>query len=935
MNGLVHSVPSLAGAMGCFRRIGEFLSSAEQADFRVFEPCHSSTIPLQNMPADMTASSESIDVKTRFMSPLSNEEPAQGQPLIQITEGSFGWGKGDSVLKDLNITFPKGGLTFVIGPVASGKSALCKTLLGETRALKGTVRIFSASKEIAFCDQTPHLSYNTIKENIVGFSNLDAVWYEAVLEACALTGDVMGMPKQSDTLVGSGGISLSGGQRQRVALARALYARKSILILDDTFSGLDSSTAQHIFQAVISPHGLAQKHGTTIIFATNAVEFLPFADHIIALGSDGRVAQQGPHETFRMQPGYVSSLAFENGRRDQEISVTDDTGTTKMAKTEGKDDLTRQLGDYGIYRYYFGAAGLLSTVVMLAFGISFSISFNLSTLWLKLWTDANSKSHAVDNGMYLGVYGALQCLSVILFVLLTYRILISVVNKTGINLHSNLLETVANASFTVFSTIDKGSIMNRFSHDIQLVDMQLPVGLVSLVSCTCVGAGQRILAVVSSPWIGLTLPVILTVFYFVQKFYLRTSRQLRLLELEAKSPLYTNFSETLNGNATIRAFGWTNRNLAHNQTLLDLSQKPSYLLHMVQRWLTFVIDMVVACIAVIVATLAITQRASGGFTGVALTQIMLMNLTIRGVILAWTEVETSIGAVTRIKGFGENTPLEQEPLEQGHLAVDWPQKGKVEFAEVSAAYDTALNKTALVNLNLKIQPGEKVGICGRTGSGKSSLVLALLRMLEIQRGSIKIDDVDLRQIPCRTIRERLNVLPQSPLIIPGTVRSNLDPNGENNTTLMIEALRKTQLWPIFEATGGLDSPVSGEILSHGQRQLFCLAAAIVKRSKVVILDEATSKYVMFTSLLSRSLVLRLIFLFNSVDHGTDGLMQRIIRDEFKGRTVIVITRRLYTILDFDRVGVMDHGVIRELDSPGALLGRDSMFRDMYREKRSS
>jgi ATP-binding cassette subfamily C (CFTR/MRP) protein 1 len=910
LNSLLQALPGLVSAVGCFRRIGEFLTAEEQEDFR---DCMAYSMRATERDAVLADDATAIELTTnvtKHSSMQRNEEPS----IIRVTDGFFGWEKDEATLKDINISIPRGRLTCVVGPVASGKSTLCKVLLGETRVSKGQVEMFTHSKEIAFCEQTSHLINGTIKENIIGFSEADTTWYETVLRACALEEDVSAMPKGHDTVVGSSGISLSGGQRQKIAIARAIYARKPIIILDDVFSGLDAGSEQQVFRNAVGPDGLARKHGATVIFATHAIKFLPYTDHVIALDLVGKVAQEGPYDLLRKQPGYIRSLAMASGSSGQGQSDNQadlEIETFKVAEQATEEDLSRQLGDFSIYRFYFKAAGLRVTVLLTFYGVAVSTFFNLPTFWLKLWTDVSSHTGRYDEYLYLGVYALFQILALVFLVMLAYHLLIIIVSKTGAKLHDHLLTTVANASLAFFSETDSGSITNRFSQDMQLIDMQLPLGLLNVTFAVFVVIGQIILVIASSPWIGVAFPVIFALLYMVQKFYLRTSRQLRFLDLEAKSPLYTNFLETLSGLPTLRAFGWTGQNLALSHKLLDASQKPSYLLYMIQRWLTFVLDMTFAVLATAIAALAVVQRANGGFTGIALTQVLLVNLTIRSLIVAWTEVETSIGAVSRVKNFSETTASEHLLLEDHKPAIDWPHEGRIDFTALTAIYDTAPDKPALNNLDLIIEPGEKIGVCGRSGSGKSSLVLALLRMLNIKSGTIKIDGLDLQCLSRTTIRERLNVIPQDSLFLPGTVRMNLDPRGQCNDIALVNALQKVQLWATLGARGGLDGELKDDLLSHGQRQLFCLAAATLRKARIVVLDEATS----------------------NVDHETDKLMQRIVREEFQGCTIIAVAHRLNTIMDFDRVAVLDHGVLCELDTPVALLARQSMFRSMWGEWR--
>ncbi|KAF3490889.1 ABC multidrug transporter [Arthroderma uncinatum] len=666
-------LPPLLASFGSSERIDRFLSTESQADSRHF--------PM------FPVSEESVKEKK----PSLSIQQTADNTIIRIDDGFYGWGK-DDVLSDISVTIPASRLTLIVGPVASGKSTLCHALLGEIPKSKGKIEVFAASKEIGFCGQAPYLTNGTVKDNIVGFSDFVPSWYNTVIAACALLDDINHLPYGDETSVGSNGINLSGGQKQKVAIARALYARKSILILDDVLSGLDSSGANHVFWNVIGPGGLARQERITVILATHATEYLPFADHIIALDGTGKAAQQGDFQSIRSKSGYVSDLTIMEGVGRKPVIAGDYPGA-KNKETANCNSLDgfpiRKTGELSVYSYYFKAAGIWTTTLLLILVIFYTALYNFPTYWLKIWVDGSGAFHpgGFDDLTYWGVYAMLQGLALLFLLGVAYHTLVRFVTQAGSNLHNNILKAVMNAPLSFFSSTDSGVTLNRFSQDIQLVDNELPMALLNLLLTIFLALGQAILIIISSPWVGLTFVLIIPIFYAVQNFYLRTSRQLRLLELEAKSPLYTSFLETLNGLPTIRAFGWAPRTLEINRRLLDESQKPIYLLYMIQRWLTFVLDMIVAFVATIVVTLAVTLNLDGGLTGVALVQVMSLNLILTSIIIAWTTLETSIGSVSRIKYFTDYTPSENKPHEVIQTPSTWPHHGRVELKDVTAFYE--------------------------------------------------------------------------------------------------------------------------------------------------------------------------------------------------------------------------------------------------------
>ncbi|RSL77560.1 hypothetical protein CEP52_017706 [Fusarium oligoseptatum] len=490
--------------------------------------------------------------------------------------------------------------------------------------------------------------------------------------------------------------------------------------------------------------------------------------------------------------------------------------------------------------------------------------------------------------------------------------IVTMVPLSGNNFHQSLLRTVLNAPISFFAATDAGVTINRFSQDLQLIDMDLPLSALNTFATFVLCIAEMALIAAGSYYMAVAFPFLFAALWVVQHTYLRTSRQLRFMDLEAKSPLYALFTESVTGLVTLRAFGWRGALEKKHHELLDRSQKPFYLLYAVQRWLTFVLDMFVAFIAVLVMVLVTQLRGvlSTGLIGVALVNIIQFSQHLKLLMTFWTNLETQIGAISRIKSFASHTASEHEPQENEQPPPMWPSKGTIVFDNVSAGYRQS--EHVLKNISMSIEAGQKIGICGRTGSGKSSMISCLFRMLDLHGGRITVDELDISTLPREQVRTRLVAVPQDAFLIDGgSVRLNADPTSGLTDAAIEDALRAVELWDIVAERGGLDVPIEELHFSHGQRQLFCIARAILRPSPIVVLDEATS----------------------SVDSHVDELVQRVLRERFESRTVIAIVHKLELALDdFDMVAVLDAGELQEFGPPRKLLEKGveaSAFAALY------
>ncbi|EMT60451.1 Multidrug resistance-associated protein 1 [Fusarium odoratissimum] len=874
----------MSAALGAFERIQIFLTQESQRDSRQQQSVVELNAPDQG-------NRDSIELRMlREPSLTSAANSSMSDVVIQVSDANISWSEDRVILRNLSLAVGRNQLVLLLGPVASGKTTLLKTLLGEVPNITGSIDIHS--KGIAWCEQSPWLLNRTIRENIIGYSHFDPVLYQAVVKACDVEKDFRQLTQGDSTVIGSKGLALSGGQKQRVALARAVYSKPRIALFDDVFSGLDGQTARTVFENLFGERGLLRQWNTTTVLATQSVDFLSSADHIICLNKDGKISEQGTFSDLKDTDGYVHSLLRDRVHGVEAPTLeTDDIKeqASKLAQETPKqqaneEDTRRQRGDSTVYRYYFSSTGGLFMIVLLVLEIIWAFLESFPTIWLKFWTDDNANGND-QAGYYLGIYAALQVTAVIW------------------------------APLSLFTTTDLGSITTRFSQDIGMVDKQLPLGLVVTLASFFGAIAKAGLLASSNPYIAATFPLLGAVYFYLQRGYLRTSRQLRLLDLEEKAPLYTQFLETLSGLATIRAFGWNDAVIQANHTLVDRSQRPFYLLMIVQRWLVLVLDLTTVALALLLVGLAVRLRGEVdvGLTGVSLVQLISLSETVNMLIQFWTSIETSIGAVARIKQFAEETGEENLPGETHQPPAQWPDKGAIQIHNLTASYGDGDGEVikALDAVSLEIKGGEKVGICGRTGSGKSSIFLALLRLLDSTSGSIIIDGISLSSVPRETIRSRLITLTQDQFVLPGTVRHNVDPLGIYSDVEIKEALRLVELYDSIERHGGLDASFDQDTLSHGQKQLFFLARTVLRKNdgRIVLLDEATSSH--------------------SVDQKTEETIKAVIESEFKDHTVVFITHRLDTIIDFDRVIVMDKGCVVEVGEPKSLLASDAKFKALW------
>ncbi|XP_041776332.1 multidrug resistance-associated protein 1 isoform X12 [Anopheles merus] len=892
----------------------------------------------------------------------------ESSPLL-IENGVFSWGGEETTLKNINVRVEKNQIVAVVGTVGSGKSSLLSAFLGEMDKISGRVNTLG---RIAYVSQQAWIQNATLKDNILFGKPMDQRRYARVIEACALKPDIEMLPGGDMTEIGEKGINLSGGQKQRVSLARAVYNDADVYFLDDPLSAVDSHVGKHIFEQVIGPSGLLAKK--TRVLVTHGITYLPNTDKIFVL-REGEISESGTYQELMDKKGafaefliqhlqevseeeedldeikqqlensvggeeLLNQLKRSNSKRSRSES-TSETGSVKdisrqNSTTDSNTSLRRRTSEkapevaktklieqeksetgsvkWEVYKHYLKSIGLtlsVATVILNMIFQGFSIGSNL---WLSRWsTDDTAGNDTSRRDMYLGVYGAFGAGQAFLSFFCDLSPQLGTW-RAAKHLHATLLQAVLRLPIAFFDITPTGRILGRFSKDVDILDNTLPITVSELNYCFFEVVATLVVISISTPIFAAVIVPIGILYYAVQRFYVATSRQLKRLESVSRSPIYSHFGETIQGVQTIRAYSVQDRFILESDEKVDGNQLcycPSIIAN---RWLAVRLEMVGNLIILFAALFAVLGRETmnAGLVGLSVSYALQITQTLNWLVRMTSDVETNIVAVERIKEYGETKQEAAWELPNSTLPRDWPEQGMVEFRDFQVRYREGL-ELVLRGISFTVNGGEKVGIVGRTGAGKSSLTLALFRIIESAGGSIVIDGQDISQLGLHALRSRLTIIPQDPVLFSGTLRINLDPFNAHSDDDIWKALEHAHLKSFVKGlTAGINHEVTegGENLSVGQRQLICLARALLRKTKVLILDEATA----------------------AVDLETDDLIQRTIRTEFKDCTVLTIAHRLNTIMDSDKVIVLDKGQIVEFAPPAELLqSKNSAFYSMAKD----
>lgn len=882
---LVSAIPSAAATIGCFDRIQDFLLTKPKSDQRSFEP--------PSLAGSRSAVGD--DVELNDLAQLGKQASSSASAIEAEGVSLRPAPKAGQILTNVNFSVPHGSLTILAGSVGTGKSSLLKALLGEIPIEQGGSLSISDCRT-AYCAQNPWLPNTTLKAAILGpittANPYDEARYQTCLSVCDLDYDIRQFGNGDQTELGSNGSSLSGGQRHRVALARALYSSPKMLFLDDVFAALDWATQRKVFMALFGEGGFLRESKTTTLLATSTANFIKYADKVLVLAN-------GTAEEASSQIDSALDLTQADEASVSPATVPSaQTDAAKLKRAQQIDDLSRSTGDLAVYKYYSRHIHWFPGLFFVLFAAVNVFSTSFSQIWLKWWTDAGG----AQIGLYIGVFIGLAFLNSFSNGAYIWAILIKISPSTARKFHAILLRTTMRASQSLFTSTDSGVILNRFTEDMTIIEGQLATGVLVSVSNLFSALAAAGLVATGSSYMAATIPLLMLAIWALQNVYLRTSRQIRILDLEAKSPLYTHFAETASGLMTIRTFAWTEAFQDINIKLLDQSQRPYYSLYCIQRWLCLVLDLIVAAEAVLVVGLAVGIRGStsAGLLGVSLNNVLSFSAALSNFLGGWTMLETSLGSIARLKGFEEAVQPEDKAEECIVPPAQWPTKGAIQFNKLSALYGDSAS--GVRDFSLNIEPGQTVGICGRTGSGKSSIISALLRLVEISSGSIVIDDLDIATLPRQIIRESILVATQDPLIIPGSLRFNIDPEENAADEAVSNALNRFGLAHLVERLGGIDHDVKADNLSRGEQLLVGLARLVLsKRNEqgVLLLDEVTS----------------------NLDADAEEVVQRVLKDDFGAYTKIVVAHHLHTILESDVIVVMEQGSLVEVGNPKTLLGK--------------
>ncbi|KAK1277387.1 ABC transporter C family member 2 [Acorus gramineus] len=861
---------------------------------------------------------------------LPNPPLDRGLPAISINNGNFSWdSKADKpTLSNVNLDIDVGSLVAVVGSTGEGKTSLISAMLGELPPLADSTVVVRGT--VAYVPQVSWIFNATVRDNILFGSAFQQARYEKAIEVTALRHDLELLPGGDLTEIGERGVNISGGQKQRVSMARAVYSDSDVYIFDDPLSALDAHVGRQVFDKCIKD----ELQGKTRVLVTNQLHFLPSVDRIV-LVHEGMVKEEGTYEELSHNGVLFQKLMENAGKMEEHVeedgeenqgqdtskpavngeSVTKDS-LSKSANNEDKIKegksvlIKREERETGVVSWkvlerYKNALGGTWVVILLFFCYILTETLRVSSsTWLSVWTDQSSpKVHGA--GFYNLIYALISFGQVLVTLVNSYWLIMSSLYAAK-RLHDAMLGSILRAPMVFFHTNPLGRIINRFAKDLGDIDRNVAVfvnmflGQVSQLISTFV-----LIGIVSTISLWAIMPLLI-LFYAAYLYYQSTAREVKRLDSITRSPVYAQFGEALNGLSTIRAYKAYDRMAKINGKSMDNNVRYTLVNMGANRWLAIRLETLGGTMIWLTATFAVMQNqraenqvAFASTMGLLLSYALNITNLLTAVLRLASLAENSLNAVERVGTYIELPSEAPLVIENNRPPPGWPSLGNIRFQDVVLRYRPEL-PPVLHGISFTISASEKVGIVGRTGAGKSSMLNALFRIVELEGGRIFIDDYDIAKFGLADLRNVLGIIPQSPVLFSGTIRFNLDPFNEHNDADLWEALERAHLKGVVQRNPmGLDAEVSeaGENFSVGQRQLLSLSRALLRRSKILVLDEATA----------------------AVDVRTDSLIQKTIREEFKSCTMLIIAHRLNTIIDSDRVLLLDAGQVLEFGAPEELL----------------
>ncbi|KAF9145057.1 hypothetical protein BGX30_010456 [Mortierella sp. GBA39] len=909
-----------------------------------------------------------------------NQDASDKYSLL-ITDASYSWYKNsDPVISNINIAIKKDCLLSVIGRVGSGKSSLIAALCGDLERVSGEVRIRGS---VAFVPQQAWIMNDTLRANILFGNRYDPQYYQKTVEACCLQQDFDMLLGGDMTEIGERGINLSGGQKARISLARAVYARADIYLFDDPLSAVDAHVGRTIFDKVVGPKGMLA--GKTRVFVTHQIQYLSQSPQIMML-REGKVVEQGNFQELMAKKAEVYQLVSDFGRDpsqgaaatlnddseslvEQEVHLDEDvverdafpaeetpllSSTPRSARRDSIRSTTsvrtlrrpsvasaisrttakapepknsalmseEQMKQGSVSRsVYLAYAKACSYSAVIAYLLSMVLSQSASistSLWLTHWSSDNDSGNGAHGPMYyIGVYALLGFSYSLLTVFQSIILQVYCGIRSARVLHQDMLHSVLRSPMSFFDTTPMGRILNRFSKDQSTIDEVLPRSFSGYSRTLFQVISVLVVVTMSTPSFIIIILPFSFVYLWLQRYFLSTSREIRRLDSVSRSPVFAHFQETLGGISTIRAYRQQKRFIDGNEDRLDQNLRAFYPGIAGNRWLAFRLECLSSVIIFGSAFLSVISLArhiavDPGLVGLSLSYALSITQTLNWMVRQYTEIESNIVSVERLKEYVELTPEAPNTIPDHRPPQEWPAEGRVDFVNYETRYRPGL-ELVLRGVDCSIRSHEKIGICGRTGAGKSSLTLSLFRIIESVKGQIFVDGIDISTLGLYDVRSRFSIIPQDPVLFAGTIRFNLDPSGTKSDLELWQALEDSYLKDyVSTLDGGLNAAVleQGDNFSVGQRQLICLARALLRKTSLLVLDEATA----------------------AIDLETDALVQAIIRQKFADCTILTIAHRINTVMDSDRIMVLDQGRVAEFDSPANLLADPtSIFYSLAKE----